>query len=111
VRAIYHSRIPVVSAVGHEIDVTLSDLVADRRALTPSEAAEIVVPSGADIRASLRDRQSRLLKSLVRRASECRRLLEQIESRRPFRHPFDRIHDLAQQLDGWQTRSQRAMMA
>jgi exodeoxyribonuclease VII large subunit len=109
VRAIHASRIPVVSAVGHEIDVTLADLVADRRALTPSEAAEIVVPSGEDIRSSLRDRQSRLLKSLGRRASESRRVLEQIESRRPFRHPFDRIHDLAQQLDGWQSRSARAM--
>ena len=45
VRAIYASRIPVVSAVGHEIDVTLSDLVADVRALTPSEAAERIVPA------------------------------------------------------------------
>ena len=44
VRAIYNSEVPVVCAVGHEIDVTLSDLVADRRALTPTEAGELMVP-------------------------------------------------------------------
>ena len=50
VRAIHASRIPVVSAVGHEIDVTLADLVADVRALTPSEAAERVVPAADELR-------------------------------------------------------------
>ncbi|MCC7083600.1 MAG: exodeoxyribonuclease VII large subunit [Pirellulales bacterium] len=109
VRAIHASRIPVVSAVGHEIDVTLADLVADRRALTPSEAAEIVVPSADDIRASLRDRQSRLLAALRRRANEARQRLEWLESRRPFRRPFDRIHEHAQQLEQLQTRAGRAI--
>jgi exodeoxyribonuclease VII large subunit len=109
VRAIHASRIPVVSAVGHEIDVTLADLVADRRALTPSEAAEIVVPSGDDIRASLRDRQSRLLAALRRRSSEVRQRLKWIESRRPFRRPFDQIHVHAQQLEQLQSRAGRAV--
>ncbi len=49
VRAIAASRVPVVSAIGHEIDVTLADLVADRRALTPSEAGEIVVPDVREV--------------------------------------------------------------
>ncbi|MDG3006019.1 exodeoxyribonuclease VII large subunit [Paludisphaera mucosa] len=49
VRAIADCRVPVVAAVGHEIDVTLADLVADRRALTPSEAGELVVPDAAEI--------------------------------------------------------------
>src|SRR3954462_7886448 len=53
VRAIHASQIPVVSAVGHEIDVTLADLVADIRALTPSEAAERVIPSAAELTARL----------------------------------------------------------
>ncbi len=48
-RAIAGSRIPVVSAIGHEIDVTLADLAADRRALTPSEAGEVCVPDGREI--------------------------------------------------------------
>ncbi len=48
-RAIYACPIPVVSAVGHEIDVTIADLVADKRALTPSEAGEFVVPQRAEV--------------------------------------------------------------
>ncbi len=53
IRAIHASRIPVISAVGHEIDVTLADLVADVRALTPSEAAERVAPSSDELTAAL----------------------------------------------------------
>src|SRR5690606_4968019 len=49
-RAIFDCPVPVVSAVGHEIDVTIADLVADRRALTPSEAAELVVSNAAELR-------------------------------------------------------------
>jgi exodeoxyribonuclease VII large subunit len=60
VRAIHASQVPVVSAVGHEIDVTLSDLVADVRALTPSEAAERVIPSADELTARLSQLQRRL---------------------------------------------------
>jgi exodeoxyribonuclease VII large subunit len=109
VRAIHASRIPVVSAVGHEIDVTLADLVADVRALTPSEAAERVVPAMEAIYATLRDRQSRLVAGLRGRAQEARQRLEAIETRPPFKKPFDRLHNLAQQLDGWQARGDRAV--
>jgi len=109
VRAIHGSRIPVVSAVGHEIDVTLSDLVADVRALTPSNAAELVVPEATAILATLRDRQSRLRTALQRRAIDARQRLNSTESRRPFKRPFDRVHNFAQQLDQWQGRSRRAI--
>jgi len=109
VRAIHGSRIPVVSAVGHEIDVTLSDLVADVRALTPSNAAELVVPEATAILATLRDRQSRLRAALQRRAIDARQRLHSIQSRRPFKRPFDRVHDFAQQLDQWQSRCRRAI--
>jgi exodeoxyribonuclease VII large subunit len=109
VRAIHASRIPVVSAVGHEIDVTLADLVADVRALTPSEAAERIVPAMEAIYATLRDRQSRLAAALRNRSQEARGRLEAIESRPAFKKPFDRLHNLAQQLDGWQTRCNRAV--
>lgn len=61
-RAIYNSKIPVISAVGHERDVTIADLVADLRAATPSEAAERVTPRKEDLKERLRD-ASRALKS------------------------------------------------
>src|SRR5262245_44048327 len=66
-RAIHESRIPVVSAVGHEIDLTVADLVADRRALTPSEAAELVVPSREELLEGLRGVEGRLRELLVAR--------------------------------------------
>ncbi|MDD5346992.1 MAG: exodeoxyribonuclease VII large subunit [Candidatus Omnitrophica bacterium] len=59
-RAIYDSRIPVVSAVGHERDVTIADLVADVRAATPSVAAELVIPRKEDLREKIRDLCARL---------------------------------------------------
>ena len=108
VRAIHASRIPVVSAVGHEIDVTLADLVADVRALTPSEAAERIVPSLEAIQAILRDRQSRLRAALRGRAANARNRLDQLKLRRAFAKPFDQVHNFAQQLDAWQDRAGRA---
>ena len=64
VRAIHASRIPVISAIGHEIDVTLADLVADVRALTPSEAAELVAPAAEDLLARFRQTGKRLSAAL-----------------------------------------------
>ncbi len=109
VRAIAASRLPVVSAVGHEIDVTLSDLAADVRALTPSEAAERVVPAGDEVRAALAVRQQRLIRALRRRAAEARRRLEQLAAHRAFRRPFDRMLNLTRELDGLAARIARAI--
>lgn len=108
-RAIYASRIPVVSAVGHEIDVTLADLVADVRALTPSEAAELVVPAADELTQSLRTHQRRLLAALQRRALLSRSRLDQLAARRTFRKPFDVVHDAQRRLDELSTRSERAL--
>ncbi len=109
VRAIHASRIPVISAVGHEIDVTLSDLVADRRALTPSEAAELLAPATEEIAAALRGFRKRLAAALVGRAAMVRTRLDAIAARRVFRRPRARIEELAQRLDELSSRHDRAM--
>ena len=109
VRAIFASRIPVVSAIGHEIDVTLSDLVADRRALTPSEAAELVVPSAEEVRADLDARRQRLTAALRARAGEGRMRLDALAAHRAFRKPFEGLRDLARKLDELDLRAMRAL--
>jgi exodeoxyribonuclease VII large subunit len=109
VRAIHASRIPVVSAVGHEIDVTLADLVADLRALTPSEAAERVVPAIEEVLAGLTSQHKRLAAALRGRVADARTRLDGHAVRRVLRKPFDRLHDLGRQLDQWEARSSRAV--
>jgi exodeoxyribonuclease VII large subunit len=108
IRAIHASQIPVVSAVGHEIDVTLSDLAADVRALTPSEAAELVVPNEADVAALLASLSQRLRGGLRAHAAAARLRLEAIGSRRVFRKPYERIQEQSRDLDVLATRSARA---
>jgi len=75
-RAIAGSRIPVVSAIGHEIDFTIADLVADLRAPTPTGAAEAVVPSRAQLDAQLHNLTNRLTKTVVDRLAALRRTIE-----------------------------------
>lgn len=108
VRAIHAAPVPVVSAVGHEIDVTLADLVADVRALTPSEAAERVVPSEDAVRSLLADRRQRLAAALRARAETARARLDALASRRPFRRPFERLREWTQRLDESRARMDRA---
>jgi exodeoxyribonuclease VII large subunit len=99
VRAIAASKIPTVSAVGHEIDVTLADLAADVRALTPSEAAERIVPAAEEITARVRAFQQRLRHAAHRRVMWLRARYDGIAAQRPFRRPFDLIHDRNRLLD------------
>jgi exodeoxyribonuclease VII large subunit len=109
VRAIHGCSIPVVSAVGHEIDVTLADLAADVRALTPSEAAERVAPDADEIAARLRQSRQRLLAALKAKVSSARGRLDALASLRVLRKPAERIHDLSRELDELQRRTLRAI--
>lgn len=109
VRAIHASRIPVVSAIGHEIDVTLADLVADVRALTPSEAAERIAPSGEDLRRALAQHAQRLSAPLRSRAASARQRLEALANRRAFRRPFAMVQEAEQRLDECEVGARRAM--
>lgn len=98
-RAIADCQVPVISAVGHEIDVTIADLVADRRALTPSEAGELVVPHHSELTASLDELRERLRSSLTRRAVTARLQLDSLASRRVFTNPLQRVRQLGEGLD------------
>ena len=108
-RAIHASRIPVISAVGHETDVTIADLVADRRALTPSEAAEIVLPRLADLVANLAGLRDRLANALRRRLDLARATLERFRSGYAFRAPLERIRLHEQRLDDLSAAAARAV--
>jgi exodeoxyribonuclease VII large subunit len=100
-QAIFISKIPVISAVGHEIDLTIADLVADRRAATPSEAAELAVPDRQELIQYLQGLDNRLGELLRRRLKQSRQSFEELAARRPFRFPVERIQDFDQRLDGW----------
>ncbi len=108
-RAIFDCKIPVVSAVGHEIDVTVADLVADVRALTPSEAAELIVPHHEAVRAELARLRQHLAQALVSRAATARARLDALATRRVLTRPVERLHDLARQIDELELRARRAI--
>ncbi len=107
-KAIFESPIPVISAVGHEIDVTNADLVADRRALTPSEAAEIVTPRYDDLLMMLEAARAQLANALRTRAQRSRAALDALATRRCITHPSSRLKELAERVDDWEARLLRA---
>jgi exodeoxyribonuclease VII large subunit len=108
-RAIYASRIPVISAIGHEIDVTLSDLVADVRALTPSEAAERIAPASDEMQARLEQYRRHLVNALRSRAVTARSRLDSLATHRAFRRPFERVQLLTRRLDELGAAADRAI--
>ncbi len=77
IEAIYKSEIPIISSVGHEIDNLLSDLVADRRAATPTQAAEILIPEKQNLIAELENKKDRIAKILRNRVIFMKKELEQ----------------------------------
>jgi len=111
VRAIAASRLPIVSAVGHEIDVTLADFAADVRALTPSEAAERIVPEFATVRDLVVRLTTRLHQPIFQRIRYHKEYLRQLSQRHVIRRPLESIRQRSEQLDGLDIRAQRAIRA
>ena len=109
VRAVASSRIPVVSAVGHEIDVTLCDLAADARAPTPSAAAAMVVPELGPVQARLAELAHRLETAMRRRLERARRRLDELARRPGLRHPAQQLEDRRRRLRQIEGALRRAM--
>lgn len=107
-RAVAACKIPVISAVGHEIDVSIADLVADRRALTPSEAGELVVPSVDELRHRLTQLAYGMKQVLASRIDRARLRLNNWESRSVFQRPMSMVDDRRQLCDELADRMQRA---
>lgn len=98
-RAVFASRLPVISAVGHETDTTICDLVADVRAATPSNAAELVVPDQADLRRQLDALGRQLAAGLESRVARLRRRLERAAAHPLLQRPEMILQAWVQRLD------------
>ena len=107
-RAIANSEIPIVSAVGHETDFTIADLVADTRAPTPSVAAEMISPDQTDILETLTDYERLLGLHFKNKLFQAKQALNGLQKR--TRHPGQRLMDLNQRLDGLESRIQSSIL-
>ncbi|MEH6471460.1 MAG: exodeoxyribonuclease VII large subunit [Halopseudomonas sp.] len=105
-RAIANSSTPIVSAVGHEIDFSISDFVADIRAPTPSAAAELLSPDRQQLAQQLAQYQQRLVQRFQHRLVQQQHQLDALRSR--LRHPGQRLQEQAQRLDSLELRLRHA---
>ena len=109
VRAVANCQTPIVSAIGHEVDVSLCDLAADLRALTPTEAAERILPSRDAVVAELHQYAARIQQNMRQYIDQLRARLKSIGDRRVLQHPTEPFHQLARTLDQLESRSTLAM--
>jgi exodeoxyribonuclease VII large subunit len=107
-RAVFDSKIPVVSAVGHEVDFTIADFVADQRAPTPSAAGEMVVPDYRELNGVLAYYDERFLNILRQKILNFRENIRTKRSSYAFRRPEDLLYQKIQRLDEIANQIQRA---
>jgi len=98
-RAIFRSRLPIISAVGHEVDYSISDFVADLRAPTPSAAAELVVPDKEDLKHRILILLRGIFDTIANRIEYYKERLISIEKSYGFRRPTDIVKQFQQRLD------------
>ena len=108
-RSIHNSRIPIVSAVGHEIDFTIADFVADLRAPTPSAAAELISPDCNKVGIQFRNLELDLAKTIMRRVQNLSHSV--INLKNQLQHPERKLQEQAQRLDHLDTRLVRAIQS
>lgn len=108
-RAIFASAIPIISAVGHEIDFSIADFVADHRAPTPSAAAEIAVPNRSEVLGELNYYHEKYQQTLLNKIRYYREKLQHIQSGYGFRRPEDLVYQYSQRLDELQRAMQLAL--
>lgn len=92
-KAIYNSKLPIISAVGHETDFTIADFVADLRAPTPSAAAELAVPNIADVELKLNTYQNRFRQALRKKTELMRLRYEKCMNSRVFKDPLQKVNE------------------
>lgn len=99
IRAIFHSNIPIVTAIGHETDFTIADFATDLRAATPSAAAELVVPNIIEIKEYMNSVEKRLLYSINVQINTLQQRLSLVENNYFFKYPLNPIYQKQQYID------------
>jgi len=110
-RAIHACRIPVISAVGHEVDFTIADFVADRRAPTPSAAAELVSPDQTEWLAQISALETRGVRHIRQTLADSQERLRWLDQRLQLRHPGQYLRQQAQRLDELEQRTRLAIQS
>jgi exodeoxyribonuclease VII large subunit len=110
-RAMFASRIPIITGIGHEIDVSIADLIADHHAHTPTEAAQVATMHWRHAPQTLSELTNRITLTLRRMIENSRHRLTAIERHEIFRRPADRLNSLRQLLDDQQRRLDMQMRA
>ncbi|WP_044747877.1 exodeoxyribonuclease VII large subunit [Bacillus alveayuensis] len=109
-RAIFSSRVPIISAVGHETDFTIADFVADLRAPTPTGAAELAVPHLTELLERLAQRKVRLIRAMKEKITHESERLARVQKSYAFRYPKKLYEQKEQQLDMLMERLERQTM-
>ncbi|MEB1806540.1 MAG: exodeoxyribonuclease VII large subunit [Bacillaceae bacterium] len=106
-RAIYESKVPIISAVGHETDFTIADFVADIRAATPTAAAELAVPELKELVKAIDLQKLRLSRALMEKVEREKQRLNRLQKSYAFRYPQQLVHQKEQELDRLYDRLER----